>query len=110
MKADADLVDKRGCDCGKEGSGQGWRSTRRNLTTITPFASTSSLPAGLVNTRFLIMTSHLIETLAKRAENHDTSSAFMPINADCAFCRIIHQQEPAFKVYENDHVLAILGK
>ncbi|KAG9010203.1 hypothetical protein FRB94_010902 [Tulasnella sp. JGI-2019a] len=54
------------------------------------------------------MTSHLIQTLARRAAKHNEINGATPIDADCTFCRIIHHREPAFKVFENDHVLAIL--
>jgi len=80
-----------------------------------------------------LMTSHLINDFAKRTEeetglfnpgNQDNSSgqassrrvpasgSHIPKDTlpDCTFCRIISGEEHAHKIYEDEHVIAILGK
>ncbi|KAG9040497.1 hypothetical protein FS837_000555 [Tulasnella sp. UAMH 9824] len=69
------------------------------------------------------MTSHLIESFAKRAnewgsignnsaEDLEVVRKTSRLNHpdDCAFCNIIAGKQRAFRVFEDDHTMAILGK
>lgn len=69
------------------------------------------------------MTSHLIESFAKRtnelggignnsAEEPEIARKISRLNRphDCAFCNVIAGKQPAFRIYEDDHTIAILGK
>ena len=51
------------------------------------------------------MTSFLIKAHENR-EIHETWKT----NPDCAFCKIIRGDGPAYKVYEDEKVMAVLGK
>jgi hypothetical protein len=52
------------------------------------------------------MTSYIIDTHKARKMAGD----WKPDATFCAFCRIIQDGAKAYKVYENDSVIAILGK
>ncbi|KAG8980374.1 hypothetical protein FRC05_006005 [Tulasnella sp. 425] len=69
------------------------------------------------------MTSHLIESFAKRtnelggignnsAEEPEIARKISRLNRpdDCAFCNVVAGKQPAFRIYEDDHTIAILGK
>lgn len=54
------------------------------------------------------MTSHIIDQVKRK----ETSPRWRPADDGtfCAFCRIIYEGARAHKVYEDDHVIGILGK
>lgn len=51
------------------------------------------------------MTSYVLEAHEKRSAIPDAWRT----DLRCVFCKIIHAQSPAYKVYEDDMVIAILG-
>lgn len=51
------------------------------------------------------MTSYMIQA----HENRQTPESWKN-NPDCVFCNIIHGEGPAFKVYEDDKVIVVLGE
>ena len=51
------------------------------------------------------MTSFVI----KAHENRTVPPAWSSVSPECPFCRIIRGESPAYKVYEDDMIVAILG-
>lgn len=54
------------------------------------------------------MTSFIIKSHVDRPPAPSWNSS-QDSEADCTFCRIIRNEIPAFKLFEDDRVLAILG-
>jgi hypothetical protein len=52
------------------------------------------------------MTSFIIEAQANRPPIPE----FWKKDGECAFCQIIHHAAPAHRIYEDNHVIAFLGK
>lgn len=91
---------------GANGEQRSWGNETCGRNPTDSYQSSSPTPP------YSAMTSHLINAFVNKAEKISSSHGLKDdaLSEDCSFCAIIHGKQPAFRLFEDDSVIAILGQ